>query len=92
LFFPGTPKDMKSKNNLGLYFKGTSKNSHFDKLSANGYIKNQLVPLVLSLSKNERNHLLELGFGLFKPLLRVDPARRPSPGGIFPSGRRRSRS
>jgi uncharacterized protein with ParB-like and HNH nuclease domain len=35
---------------------------------------------------------VELGFGLFKPLLRVDPARRPSPGGIFPSGRRRSRS
>jgi hypothetical protein len=36
--------------------------------------------------------LEELGFGLFKPLLRVDPARRPSPGGIFPSGRRQSRS
>jgi hypothetical protein len=39
---------------------GTSNNSHFDKLNANGYFKNQLVPFVLSLSKNERNQLLEV--------------------------------
>jgi hypothetical protein len=38
----------------------TSKNSHFDKLNANGYIKNQLVPFVLSLSKNEGNPLFEV--------------------------------
>jgi hypothetical protein len=40
--------------------KGTSKNSHFNKLNANGYITNQLLPFVLSLSKHERKQLLEV--------------------------------